>query len=42
MSKLIDITGNKYGRLTVLERDTKRKTNSGSPKLKTKYCRNNK
>lgn len=30
MSKLIDLTGNKYGRLTVLEHDTNRKTNSGS------------
>lgn len=24
MSKLIDLTGNKYGRLTVLHRDTER------------------
>lgn len=30
MSKLIDLTGNKYGRLTVLHKDTERKTNSGS------------
>lgn len=30
MSKLIDLTGNKYGKLTVLYRDTERKTNSGS------------
>lgn len=30
MAKLIDITGNKYGRLTVIGRDTERKTNSGS------------
>ena len=30
MSKLIDLTGNKYGRLTVLHKDVERKTNSGS------------
>lgn len=30
MSNLIDLTGNKYGRLTVLNRDFSRKTNSGS------------
>lgn len=30
MSKLIDLTNNKYGRLTVLYKDTNRKTNSGS------------
>lgn len=30
MSKLIDLTGNKYGRLTVLQKDNNRKTNSGS------------
>ena len=30
MSRLIDLTGNKYGRLTVLHKDTERKTNSGS------------
>ena len=30
MSKLIDLTNNKYGRLTVLYKDTSRKTNSGS------------
>ena len=30
MSKLIDLTGNKYGKLTVLYRDAERKTNSGS------------
>lgn len=30
MSKLIDLTGNKYGRLTVLRKDNNRKTNSGS------------
>jgi hypothetical protein len=30
MSKLIDLTGNKYGRLTVLEKDTNRITKSGS------------
>lgn len=30
MSKLIDLTGNKYGRLTVLHKDVNRKTNSGS------------
>lgn len=30
MSKLIDLTGNRYGRLTVLNKDNNRKTNSGS------------
>ena len=30
MSKLIDLTGNKYGRLTVLGKDTNRITKSGS------------
>ena len=30
MSKLIDLTGNKYGRLTVLYKDNNRKTNNGS------------
>ena len=30
MSKLIDLTGNKYGRLTVLNKDNERKTSSGS------------
>ena len=30
MSKLIDLTNNKYGRLTVLHKDTERKTNNGS------------
>ena len=30
MSKLIDLTGQKFGRLTVLCKDTKKKTNSGS------------
>lgn len=30
MSNLIDLTGNKYGRLTVLNRDFSKKTNSGS------------
>ena len=30
MSRLIDLTGNKYGRLTVLHKDNERKTNSGS------------
>lgn len=30
MSKLIDLTGNKYGRLTVLHKDSNRKTNNGS------------
>ena len=30
MPKLIDLTGNKYGRLTVLYKDIKRKTNNGS------------
>ena len=30
MAKLIDLTGNKYGRLTVLHKDNERKTNSGS------------
>lgn len=30
MSKLIDLTGQKFGRLTVLYKDTNRKTNSGS------------
>ena len=30
MSKLIDLTGQKFGRLTVLEKDNSRKTNSGS------------
>ena len=30
MSKLIDLTGNKYGRLTVLHKDAERKTNNGS------------
>jgi len=30
MSKLIDLTGQKFGRLTVLYKDTERKTNSGS------------
>lgn len=30
MSKLIDLTGNKYGRLTVLKKDDNRKTNNGS------------
>lgn len=30
MSKLIDLTGQKFGRLTVLYKDKDRKTNSGS------------
>ena len=30
MSKLIDLTGNKYGRLTVLHKDDDKKTSSGS------------
>lgn len=30
MSKLIDLTGNKYGRLIVLHKDNERKTSSGS------------
>lgn len=30
MSRLIDLTGNKYGRLTALHKDTERKTNNGS------------
>lgn len=30
MSKCIDLTGNKYGRLTVLHKDNERKSNSGS------------
>lgn len=30
MSKLIDLTGQKFGRLTVLKKDNERKTNSGS------------
>lgn len=30
MSKLIDLTNQTFGRLTVLEKDKKRKTNSGS------------
>lgn len=30
MSKLIDLTGQKFGRLTVLRKDTERKTNCGS------------
>ena len=30
MSKLIDLTGQKFGRLTVLHKDNERKTNSGS------------
>lgn len=30
MSKLIDLTGQKFGKLTVLEKDNSRKTNSGS------------
>ena len=30
MSKLIDLTGERFGRLTVLYKDNTRKTNSGS------------
>lgn len=30
MSKLIDLTGNTYGRLKVLHKDNERKTKSGS------------
>ena len=30
MSQLIDLTGNKYGKLTVLKKDENRKTKSGS------------
>lgn len=30
MSKLIDLTNNKYGRLTVIQKDTERKTQNGS------------
>ena len=30
MSKLIDLTGQKFGRLTVLHKDNERKTNNGS------------
>lgn len=30
MSKLIDLTGQRFGRLTVIEKDNSRKTNSGS------------
>lgn len=30
MSKLIDLTGQKFGKLEVLYKDTERKTNSGS------------
>ena len=30
MSKLIDLTGQKFGRLTVIKKDTDKITNSGS------------
>lgn len=30
MSKLIDLTGQKFGKLTVLKKDENRKTNCGS------------
>ena len=30
MPRYIDLTGNKYGRLTVLNKDNERKSNSGS------------
>lgn len=30
MSKIIDLTGQRFGRLIVLEKDESRKTNSGS------------